>query len=97
MSQLEKQKLIDQLSEFIPTELESTEEEKVLILVTALGTGIRELKQAQGTLMVKQKMAEDGAPYVDALIKNKDQLAKLYKDWLTLGGGQTSEEGADEG
>ena len=95
MSQLEKQKLIDQLSEFIPTELESTEDEKVLIMITALGASIRELKQAQGTLMIKQKLAEDGAPYIEALTKNKDQLSKLYKDWKTLGGGQSEGTGED--
>ena len=95
MSQLEKQKLIDQLSEFIPTELESTDEEKVLILVQALGAGIRELKQTQGTLMIKQKLAEDGTPFVDSLVKNKEQLAKLFADWKLLGGGQS--EGEEEG
>jgi len=92
MSALEKQKLIDQLSEFIPEDLDTPEEDKVHILISAVGANIRDLKVAQGKLLIASKLADDATQHVTALTTNKEHLAKLYKDWKLLGGGQTSEE-----
>jgi len=92
MSKVERQHLIDSLSEFIPSELESTEEEKVHILIVAVGAQIRSLKERQGSLIVASKLAADPANHVAELTNNKEQLNKLFKDWKLLGGDQQSEE-----
>tara|TARA_R110000787_G_scaffold152555_12_gene266453 strand:- start:3 stop:293 length:291 start_codon:yes stop_codon:yes gene_type:complete len=95
MSALEKQKLIDQLSEFLPDDLATPEEDKIHILINAVGAHIRDLKVVQGKVLIASKLADDATQHVAALIQNKEQLAKLYKDWKLLGGGQISEEAAD--
>ena len=85
-----RDKLIQQLCEFIPDELECTEGEAVVILTSALATAIVDLKKAQGILMVQLKLADDGAAHIAALERNKSQLSKLVADYNTLGG-DTSE------
>ena len=92
-----RQNLIDGMSEFIPDELESTEEEIILILTNALGQNIIALKKEAGLRFVQQKMAslngntEHAEKLVEAMNKTKKELSRLNKDYKLLGGGQTSE------
>ena len=80
----QEERVLDQLSEFLPDDLATPEEDKIHILINAVGAHIRDLKVVQGKVLIASKLADDATQHVAALIQNKEQLAKLYKDWKLL-------------
>ena len=90
--------LIDQMREYIPEELASTEEEIGLILTNALGANIIQLKKDAGILFIQQKQAslngnqDQANAIVERLVKVKTDLVRLYKDYKLLGGDTSDED-----